>query len=144
MDTGPLDLTLIAQARTVIARLELVSHGRTANLGPTNSDSAPAFPPGGIAGRDDREPDQPHKSHLHYNKQFLRCETNGDLLELIEDAQETLHDWQHSRRAPRDSRAWKALVAADTRRPGDIAEDYGISRQYVWQIKKMYGQQEAA
>lgn len=139
-----LDLTLIAQARTVIARIELVSHGRTANLGPTNGDGTPVYPPGGISRRDDREPDQPHKSHLYYRRRLHGCLTNHALLEVIQDAEKTLDAWKHTPAPPRDSTAWKAQVAADTRKPGVIAKDYGITRQYVWQIKKAHGQQDAA
>lgn len=144
MDAAPLDLGLIAQARTIIARLELVSHGRTTNLGPTSGAGESVYPPGGISRRDDREPDQPHKSHLHYRVRLHRCDTDQDLFDLIQDATATLDAWQHTPAPPRDSTAWKALIAADTRKPGEIAKDYGITRQYVWQIKKLHGQQEAA
>lgn len=143
MDAARLDLTLIAQARTVIARIEMVSHGRTVNLGPSGGNGEPLYPPGGISSKDDREPDQPHKSHLHYEARLRGCKTDRDLEQVIEDATATLSRWQHSPAPPRDSVAWKAQVAADTRKPGVIAKQYGITRQYVWQIKKMYGQQAA-
>lgn len=133
-----LDITLIAQARTVIARLELVSHGRTANLGPTGGDGVPVFPPGGIAGRDDREPDQPHKSHLHYNKRFLRCHTNGDLLTLIEDAQATLDAWKHTPKPPLDSPAWQQQVGTAEGTIRHVAEEWGLSASRVHQLRRRY------
>lgn len=142
MHVEALDPALISQARTTIARLELISHGGTANFGPQTGSGEALYPPGGIVRRDDKEPDQPHKSHLHYRRRLARCNTNHDLERLIEEAEETLRRWKHTPNAPKDSRAWKEQVAHDTRKPSVIAKDFGITRQYVWQIKRLYGTQE--
>lgn len=136
-----IDTATLAQARTLVARLELVSHGRAMDFSPTRGGDRSALPPGGIAGKDDREPDHPQRSHLHYRRRLAHCRSTEDVERLIGDLEATLRAWQHTPRPPVDSRAWKEQVAADTRKPGVIAKDYKITRQYVWQIKKLYGEQ---
>lgn len=138
MDIEPLDPALIAQARTVIARLELVSHGGTANFGPQTGEGDPLYPPGGIARRDDREPDQPHKSHLHYRHRLGRCTTNQHLLELIADAAKTLDAWQHTPRPPSDSPAWQEQVGTAKGSIRAVAQTWGISASRVHQLRRRY------
>lgn len=136
---APLDLALIAQARTVIARLELVSHGRTVNLGPSGGTGEPLFPPGGIAGRDDREPDQPHKSHLHYRRRLHGCRTDDDLRAVIDDAADTLAAWKKSAPPPENSVSWQEQIANDTRKAAVVAKHWNVKKEYVWMLRRKFG-----
>lgn len=139
-----IEMATLLEARTLLRRLELLSHGKTLKLEPTRGGEGGIYPPGGIAGKDDREPDHPHKSHVHYQRRLRGCRTGEDLKRVMREMEATLYAWHHAPNPPADSHAWKAKIAEDTRKPGVIARDYNISRQYVWQIKRMYGTQEAA
>lgn len=143
MDTAePLTLGLIAQARTIIARLELVSHGRTATYGPTGGDGTPLYPPGGISRKDDREPDQPHKSHLHYRRRLAGCRTNEDVQAVIREAEDTLEAWKHTPAPPSDSPAWQEQVGKAKGSIREVAREWGLSASRVHQLRRRY--QDAA
>jgi hypothetical protein len=133
------------RAHTMIARLELVSHGTVAKLGGAGGGSGdgPLFPPGGVVSKEDREEDHPHKSHLVFRRLLARCDTEPQFARLADDAEEVLRQWQHSARPPRDSQAWREQVGRAMGSIRDVAADWGISPTYAHQLRRQYGRSAA-
>lgn len=127
-----------ARARTLVAQLEMVSHAPAMNLdsGAKSSEHPGGKrPPGGPCRKDDMEPGYAQKSHLYFRRWLSRCHTDGQFLALIAAAEEALDRWKRTPLAPKDSIAWRDQIVSDTRKASVIAKQYGITRQYVWQIK---------
>lgn len=134
------------RARTLIARLELVSHGTVAKIGgdPGGGDGdGPLFPSGGIGHLDDLEVDHPLKSHAHFHARLSACRTEPQYGTLADDVQVVLERWHRAKRPPRDSTAWRALVAKDNRRASDVAAEWGISKSYVHQLRQQLKREAA-
>ncbi|MDP2710814.1 MAG: hypothetical protein Q8O56_06310 [Solirubrobacteraceae bacterium] len=137
----------VRRCRQLIAELELISQAPAMNLEPTRPGSDAKGgnrPPGGIDRRDDREPDHPLKSHEHFRRRLHRCRSTADYEALAADAEAALHAWQHAPPPPKDSLAWKDLIAADHRPAKDVATAWDISASYVYQLRRRRQQQEAA
>lgn len=135
-----IEMATLLEARTLLRRLELLSHGQTMKLAPTRGGSEGSiYPPGGIAGKDDREPDHPHKSHIHYRRRLGRCRTDEHVQAVIDDMALALYAWQHSAPPPADSAAWKEQVARDPGHVEDVAARWNIKKAYVWQLRRQFG-----
>lgn len=136
-----LDAQLVAQARTVIARLELVSHGKTASWSPSHGTEPPALPAGGISLLDDIEDDHPQKSHIYFARMLRRCRTNEHVERLIREAHIALDAWQ---RTPQTndpdwgSFAWKKQIARDDRPLEVVARFYSIGKSTVSKYRALY------
>lgn len=134
-------LTPKQRAFTLVAQLELISHAPAANWGGTGRSSehpGGKRPPGGASAQDDRHPEFAQKSYLYFKRRLRRCHTEGGFLAIAADAQKALDAWKRTPPPGKDTPSWRELIARDTRGAVAIAEEYGISRQTVWNIKCAY------
>ena len=141
-----IDPDALTRARTLLARLELVSHGGTQNLAPEpgrNAEQTAAFPPGGIARKDDREPDHPLKSHDHFKRRVRGAPDTETIDMLNREMEAALKAWTHSTPPPADSLAWRRQVGTEQGSVRDVAARWGISPSRVHQLRKQYGERAA-
>jgi len=133
------------RARTMIARLELVSHGTVAKLDSEGGGSSdgPLLPPGGVFAKEDLEVDHPHKSHVFYRRALRRCSTEAEFAALAAAVEKTLRLWRHSARPPKDSEAWRREVGRDTRPAKVVAAEWEISASYVYQLREQFKREAA-
>ncbi len=59
-------------------------------------------------------------------------------MSLALDCAATLMAWRHPPTPRRDTEAWQRMVARDTRKAREVAAEWGISRQYVYQLRRRY------
>lgn len=134
------------RAYTMVARLEMVSHGTTQSFngsGGRGGDVVALFPPGGVVPKDDRE-DPQLKSHVYFRRQLETCRTEDDYSALADEVESVLARWRRAARPPRDSNAWREAVATDTRRASVVAEEWGISKSYVHQLRQAHRRKREA
>jgi hypothetical protein len=137
------------RARTLIARLELVSHGTVAKIGgdPGGGDGdGPLVPPGGVIGGDDFNVEYPQKSHIHFRRRLDGCWTEPEYGALARDVEEALEAWQ---RTPAPSSpepgtlAFKRMIANSAEPVEDLARKHSVSRAAVYRYRKLYGKDDA-
>lgn len=134
-----IDPSTLARARTLLAKLELISHGRAMSWERSRGGEGALFPPGGVNRDDDRDPESLIlRSHLHYRRRIAGATSEGTLLLVIGEMEQTLKRWTHTASPPMDSLAWRDRVASSEASIGAVktAEVFGITRQRVWQIAK--------
>ena len=140
----PIELASAEQrARTLIARLELVSHGTVARIGSEGGGDGdgPLLPPGGVKGGDDFKGEYPQKSHLHFRARLDGCRTVAEFSALARDVAAALEAWQ---RTPAPSSpepgtlAFKRMIAACTEPVDEIVRLYSVSRAAVYKYRKDY------
>lgn len=140
-----IDPSTLARAKTLLLRLELVSHGGTQNLNPQGkaAERSALFPPGGIARKDDREdPETPlwrAYSHLHFKPRLANARTTEVVELLIGEMEDALRAWTHTGMPPRDSQAWKERIANEPGHVEDVARTWGVKKTYVWQLRRQFG-----
>lgn len=137
----------VREARTLLARLELVSHGRTANLSAEpgrSAESTALFPPGGVVRADDREPDHPLRSHEHFRPRLAGARSVRVVRLLISEMEAALVAWQRSPAPPADSEAWRerlGRLAASCTERGErarLARHWNVSSQRLYQLEQDY------
>lgn len=151
---------LIREMRTLIAQLEMVSHAPTQQFDTTpratNEPKGGKCPTGGDDPRDRQGKLSPEelndikqcntyhaKTVTHYRMKLARSYTEPALTLLVEDIEATLTAWRRTplvageRPALRDPR-WKYWVANCDHTTADLVRWYGITRQYLHQIRRQY------
>lgn len=133
------------RARTLLAQLEMVSHGTTQSFGGDGrgGDKVRLLPPGGVAFKDDRE-DPNIKSHVYYRRRLDRCQTEQEYGNLADDIETTLKAWRVAARPPRDSSAWREKVGKTEGSVREVARVWGISPSYAHQLIQQHKRKQAA
>jgi hypothetical protein len=137
------------RAHTMVSRLETVSHGTVGKIGSEHvgpGDDPPLFPPGGASWRDDvvgiveilSEEGFHQVSHVPFRAALRECETEADFAEVADLTEKALASWRRTKRPPRDSEAWRRMVANEPGTVRAIADDWGISPAYVHQLRQQY------
>jgi hypothetical protein len=107
-----------------------------------------AIPRGGIRIEDDKQAEFRQKSHVYFQRQLdrlLRAKRSvpSDLDALLDEAVQALEDWRKTpllagaRPVMSDPR-WKQWVADSEEDGGTLARWYGVTRQYIHQVRKAY------
>lgn len=138
---------LVSDLRQLIARLSLVSHASAARLDSeprsADGDIGGNRPPGGIDARDDKAEGFGLKSAVYFERRFARIHTDIQLQALVLEAERALEAWQRTpfvegqRPALQDPR-WKQWIAHSRLDGGELARLYGVSRQYIHEVRKKY------
>ena len=139
------------QARQLIARLELISHGTTRNYAAlnetshtTSTETTSTRPPGGIHPQDDREHDYPQKSYLYFRRRLAGARTPRDLQAIVTDAQAALGACTHTAQPPggiepeRGTFAWKRMIANSGETAQRLSHLHRISVRTVHNYRAEY------
>jgi hypothetical protein len=142
------------ELRQVLAELELVSQVPAVNLessgGDAGEDVGGKRPPGGLIGKDDRQDEYPQKSVEHFRRRIARARDERVLALILDDARQAL---VAARRAPaptkemepkRSSPQWKRYVAESEEPSSVLARRFGVSGQYIREVRRKYRDQEEA
>lgn len=121
----PLDMEM----RQVLLDLEMLGEGRTQTFD------------GRVTGSNDRSPilrlsERP--AHEHFARQWSLARTDREREKVVEAAREALRSARFAPPPPRDSEPWQELVGKDPRPPAVVAREWGITRQYAWQLQQRY------
>jgi hypothetical protein len=149
-----IDPKLITELRTVLARLELVSHVSAVNYESSGRDACESIggkcPPGGIRRADDKEHDYPQKSVEHFRRRIVRATSSRVLEAILTDARRAL---EAARRQPAPDKktepkvgdpGWKRYVAESDEKANELAARFGYSRAYIEEVRRKYRDVEAA
>jgi hypothetical protein len=150
-----IDLKLVAELRTVLAQLEMVSHVSAVNYESSGGRDAGESiggkrPPGGILRADDREADYPQKSVEHFRRRAAKATSNGALKAILADARKAL---EAARRQPAPDKGtepkfgepgWKRYIAESDEKANVLAARFGCSRAYIEEVRRKYREAEAA
>lgn len=135
-------MSLEHEMRRVLLALELVSQGTTQAWDSEGGHAPPSSrPPAGVnwAGRKDDGDDRPA---LRYARAWARCATDTAREQLLADAIEYLAACRRARRPASDPQLdtiyWREDVANDPRPAGEVARINGITRQYVYKLRRLY------
>ena len=144
---------LLSELRTVLARLELVSHVPAFNYESSGGRDAGESiggkrPPGGIQRADDREPDYPQKSVEHFKRRVGGARSNRALELILADARKALEAAQRQPAATSEPKfgeqGWKRFVAESPEKASDLARKFGCKRSYIEKVRRLYRDEEAA
>ena len=144
-----IDPQVLAEARRLLAALELISHGTTMSFTPAPARSARArpVPPGGVMREDDNAPSEfylhANRSHLYFRPLVRDAATTACLETLIDEMRKAIEAWQHTPKPPKDSIAWREQVGLAVGDVKDIAEEWQISPSRVYQLRRQYRQEAA-
>lgn len=102
-----------------------------------------SIPRGDIDRMGDRTPEYRQKSHMYFVLRVPRLETFSQLAALLREAEDAIEAWERTpmvagQRPAKDDPRWKQWVASSSLNGGEIARLYGVTRQYVHQIRKGY------
>lgn len=114
-----------------------------------------SIPRGNIDFKGDKTPEYRQKSHVYFQQRLDTMATaerefgSADLSKLLTEAQEALEAWQKTplvagvRPAMSDPR-WKYWAANCGHSTTELVRWYGCTRQYISQVRKEYGEEDAA
>jgi hypothetical protein len=141
------------EARTLLARLELLSHvpAVSTNESPVHGGGEPKGgnrPRGGIDHRDDVSADAvdfPQKSHVYYRRRFMRCHTEGQFVALVKEMRKTLEAWAKTPEVKgglepeRGSFRWKRMIANDDETDRKkLGQLHRISQKTIYNYRLKY------
>lgn len=121
---------MLSRLRDALRGLYLVSQGTTQNFEARITGTKDHAGPAG-----DSKPE--------YDRYVERYRREGLSLELVEEAEETLANWKRQpeptgREYERDTLAWKRRIATDERPASEVARVNWVSRQTVYNYRKLY------
>lgn len=124
-----------AEFRQVLLDLELLSNGRTQSWD------------GRVTGSKDRSPlmrlhEEP--AHEVFARRWAEAGSEAVRATVLAEARATLRAGRYAAAPPRDSKPWQEIVGRSGEHPSDLAERYGITRQYAWQLQQRYGGRRSA
>lgn len=148
------DPKLVADLRTTLARLELVSHTSAVNHGRTHGGEEPSRAPtgGDVEHPGKMEPDEkeafPESIYVrtldHYRWRVAHCKDLDELEAIRVEADETLGKWRRQELPAEpalSSPQWKRWAAESTLSVEEIARRSSVSRKYVYEIRAKYGKE---
>lgn len=133
-------------ARTLVAKMELMSHGTVQawdHLPHGTEEPGGAKPPGGPHGADDREPDFTLRSHVYFRRKLSRCTTASQFSALAAEALGAIDAWMHTPQPPKESKPWQEQVGAAGGSVREVAREWGISHQRVHQLRQQHRRKAA-
>ena len=118
-----------SEMRQLLLELEMLAEGRTQTFD------------GRVTGSNDKSPilrmvERP--AHERLAEEWLLAGTDCEREAVVRAAREALRSARFSPPPPRDSEPWQELVGKDLRPPSVVAREWGITRQYAWQLQQRF------
>jgi hypothetical protein len=120
------------EARTLIAQVELISHGSVQAWDSSGGHSAekPLLPAG-----------EPNPPHIALRAQLAQAQTQSQVDKVTQKAREAL---TAARYTPRNTallihgtKEWREAIGLDKRIAEEVAEDYGITVRHVHRLRAL-------
>jgi hypothetical protein len=143
------DVSVERELKQVVCELMLCSHVSAAQPGSSSRDASEGIggkrPPGGIDRKDDREHEWPLKSAGHFIARINNAHSERTLILILAEAKASLEAFERQPKPTKQnepevsSPQWKRYIAESTEGHGTLAGRFGVSRAYIQQIRKRYG-----
>lgn len=119
------------EARTLIAQVEMISHGSVQAWNPSggghNAEKPNPMPPGEL-----------HPPHIRLRAELARALTQTQVDRVAQKAREELRAARYTPpRAIYGTEEWRTLVGTDTRTAKEVADEHGITERHVHRLRAL-------
>jgi hypothetical protein len=137
----------LAELRQAIMQIGMLSQVSAANLEnnakSTDDDIGGKRPSGGIVAKDDFAEGFALRSVEYFDRRLRRAHTARAVTELLAEAMATLEAWKRTpipagQPPALNDPQWKRWIAETDLPPRDLVRMFGVSRQYIHQVRKAY------